>query len=407
MSLEICTEKLACEGGSPVRTDPFPLWPYFAEDEIEAAATVLRSGRVNYWTGDQGKQFEREYAEFTGTQYAVALANGTVALEAALHGLGIGAGDDVIVPARTFIASASCAVMRGARPVIADVDRHSQNVTAETVEAALTPATRAIVAVHLAGWPCDMDPICDLARSNGVFVIEDCAQAHGATYKSRPVGGLGDVATFSFCQDKILTTAGEGGMLVTKKREVWRKAWELKDHGKSFAKIQHLPRNNNFAWVHDSFGTNWRMTEVQAAIGRVALRKLPRWVEQRRNLAAALHRRLSRIPGLRLTLPSTAFGHSYYKYYAFVRLEKLGKGWDRDRIVQSVVAENIPCYSGICGEIYREGAFSVDWRPKAPLPIARELADSSLMFLVHPTLSLRDIEQTATAVEKVMAKAIT
>ena len=406
MSLDVRSEKLAYEGGTPVRSGPFPPWPYFAEDEIQAAATVLRSGKVNYWTGDQCRQFEQEYAEITATRYAIALANGTVALEAALHGLGIGAGDDVIVPARTFIASASCAVMRGARPVVADVDLNSQNLTAESIQAALTPATKAIVAVHLAGWPCAMDAICKLARSKGIYVIEDCAQAHGATYNGRPAGSFGDVAAFSFCQDKILTTAGEGGMLVTNNREVWRKAWELKDHGKSLAKLESHQNGNSFAWVHDSFGTNWRMTEVQAAVGRVVLRKLSGWVEQRRKLAAALQRGLSRVPGLRLTVPNEEVGHSYYKYYAFIRPETLAKTWDRNRILHSIAAEGIPCYSGICGEIYREQAFPAGWRPPAPLPCAQALAETSLMFLVHPTLSLRHIEETIAAVEKVMTRAV-
>lgn len=405
MSVAARLEKLALEGGTPVRSAPFAPWPYFGEDEIQAAVEVLHSGRVNYWTGNQCRQFEQEYAEFTGTQYAIALANGTVALEAALHGLGIGAGDEVIVPARTFIASASCAAVRGARPIVADVDPDSQTLTAETIRAVLSPRSKAIVAVHLAGWPCDMDQICELARSKGIYVIEDCAQAHGATYKGRPVGGLSDVGTFSFCQDKILTTAGEGGMLVTNNREVWRRAWEVKDHGKNFAKLEGRPSGPSFAWVHDSFGTNWRMTEVQAAIGRVALRKLPEWVEQRRGFAALLQQRLSNIPALRLTAPSEQFGHSYYKYYAFVRPEKLAREWSRERILDSIRAEGIPCYSGVCSEIYREEAFPIEWRPEFRLPNAMALGETSLMFVVHPTLTARDVEETAIAITKVMERA--
>jgi dTDP-4-amino-4,6-dideoxygalactose transaminase len=405
MSVAVQPEKLALEGGSPVRRSAFAPWPYFGEEEIQAAVEVLRSGKVNYWTGNQCKQFEQEYAEFTGTQYAIALANGTVALEAALHGLGIGAGDEVIVPARTFIASASCVAVRGARPIVADVDPDSQTLTAETIRAVLSPRSKAIVAVHLAGWPCDMGQICELARSKGIYVIEDCAQAHGATYKGRPVGGLSDVGTFSFCQDKILTTAGEGGMLVTNNREVWRRAWELKDHGKNFAKLEGHPSGAMFAWVHDSFGTNWRMTEVQAAIGRVALRKLPNWVEQRRRLAAILHQRLSNVRALRLTSPREEFGHSYYKYYAFVRPEKLARAWSRERILDSIRAEGVPCYSGVCGEIYLEEAFPKEWRPEFRLPNAMTLGETSLMFVVHPTLTARDVEETAIAVAKVMARA--
>jgi len=201
--------KLAIDGGHPVRKNPFPPWPHYEEDEISSTMLTLKSGRVNYWTGQEGRQFEDEFAAFVGTNYAVALMNGTVALEAALIALGMGPGDEVIVASRTFIASASCVLIRGGRPVMADVDPVSQNITADTVLAVLTPMTRGIIAVHLAGWPCDMDPILALARSKGLWVVEDCAQAHGAVYKGRPVGSMGDVAAFSFCQDKIITTGGE------------------------------------------------------------------------------------------------------------------------------------------------------------------------------------------------------
>src|SRR5208282_1519874 len=266
----------------------FPSWPYFEADEIEAAASVLRSGKVNYWTGDLGRRFEDEFAAYVGCRHAVALSNGTVALELALHALGVGAEDEVITTSRTFIASASCAVMRGARPVLADVDRDSQNITAETIRAALSPRTKAIIAVHLAGWPCDMDPILRLAGERGLKVIEDCAQALGATYKGRPVGSMGDAAAFSFCQDKIMTTGGEGGMMTTHNEEVWKRAWSFKDHGKSYDAVHRRAHPPGFRWLHESFGTNWRMTEMQSAIGRVALRKVAAWVEIRRRNAAIL-----------------------------------------------------------------------------------------------------------------------
>ena len=398
--------RLATQGGSPVRTTPLPPWPFFAEDEIAAVTDVLRSGRVNYWTGNEGRQFEQEYAAFTHTPHAIALANGTVALEAAVRALGITAGDEVIVPSRTFIASASCVAVCGARPVIADIDLISQTLTSETVRAVLTPRTKAILAVHLAGWPCDMDPICELARSHGLYVIEDCAQAHGATYRGRPVGSLGDVGAFSFCQDKILTTAGEGGMLVMHDRKIWQRAWEFKDHGKNFDRSSEGNPSNRFRWLHDSFGTNWRMTEVQAALGRTVLRKLNAWVEKRRTLAALIDARFSRIEGLRVSVPGPEFGHSYYKYYAFICPEQLAEGWNRDRIIDAIVAEGAPCYSGTCSEIYLEKAFPEDWRPKVRLPNARSLGENSLMFLVHPTLSINDMEDIANAVEKVMAHAL-
>jgi hypothetical protein len=396
-------QTLAIDGGAPVRTRPFAPWPSFAEDEVGIVGDVLRSGRVNYWTGTEGREFELEYAAATGRKHAIALANGTLALELALYALGIGPGDEVVTTARTFIASASCAVMRGARPVIADVDLVTQNVTTETIAACLTPRTKAIIAVHLAGWPCDMDPILALARDRNIAVIEDCAQAHGATYKGRPVGAMGDLAAFSFCQDKILTTGGEGGMLVLDDEAMWRKAWSYKDHGKSFDAVYHRDHPPGFRWLHESFGTNWRLTEVQSAIGRAQLRKLPEWTAQRQRNAAVLTERFSRIPALRVTPPSTEIGHAYYKYYAFVRPEALKDEWNRDRLMAAINAEGIPCMSGSCSEIYLESAFPKGWRPDERLPAAQELGETSLMFLVHPTLTEADMADICRAVEKVFA----
>lgn len=396
---------LAVVGGQPVRSQPFAPWPWFTEDEVEPVTAVLRSGRVNYWTGEEGRKFEAEYAAFVGCQYAIALANGTVALELALYSLGIGPGDEVVVPSRTFIASASCAVMRGATPVIVDVDRDSQNITAQSVRAAITPRTKAIIAVHLAGWPCDMDPILELAREHGLKVIEDCAQAHGATYRGRPVGSMGDINAFSFCQDKIMTLGGEGGLLTTNNPDLWARASAFKDHGKSYDAVYNRQPAAGFRWVHESFGTNWRITEMQSAIGRVLLCKLPEMVEKRRCLAHVLSRRFARVPALRVALPPVDIEHSYYKYYVFLRREHLREGWDRQRVIESINAEGIPCFVGSCSEIYLEKAFPKSMRPAHRLPVARELGETSLMFLVHPTLSESDMHDTADAVQKVLASA--
>ena len=384
---------------------PAAPWPYFAEEEIQAAMKVLRSGKVNYWTGDEGRLFEKEFAEFTNCKYAVALANGTVALEAALKALDIGPGDDVITTARTFIASASCAVAVGARPVIADVDRDSQNLTATTIRAALTQKTRAILVVHLAGWPCEMDDILNLAHEHGLKIVEDCAQAQGASYRGRPVGSMGDVAAFSFCQDKIMTTGGEGGMLTTNDENLWRRAWSYKDHGKGYDAVHAETHAPGFRWLHETFGTNWRMTEMQSAIGRVALRRVPQWVECRRRFAALLNHNLAGIAGLRIPQPPSEIHHAYYKYYVFVRPEALRQGWDRDRIVQAINAKGVPCLVGSCSEIYLEKAFTPDLRCQERLPVAKELGETSLMFMVHPTLSEENIRDAALAIRKVMLEA--
>ena len=295
--------------------------------------------------------------------------------------------------------------MRGARPICVDVDRNSQNMTAETIREKITPRTKAIIAVHLAGWPCDMDPILALAARHGLKVIEDCAQAQGAKYKNRPVGSMGDAAAFSFCQDKVMTTAGEGGMLVTNDTELWQKAWSFKDHGKNYNTVFNHDHAPGFRWLHDSFGTNWRMTEVQSAIGRVALRKVSDWVKTRRANAAVLTEALSKLDGLRITQPEPDIQHAFYKYYAFVRPERLRRDWSRDRIMTAISEKGVPCLSGSCSEIYLERAFPPDWKPDCRLPIAKELGETSLMFLVHPTLSTSDMEAVTKVVTDVINEA--
>jgi dTDP-4-amino-4,6-dideoxygalactose transaminase len=380
-------------------------WPHLGSEEIEAACAVLRSGKVNYWTGNEGRLFEKEFAEFAGCKHAIALANGTVALETALKALGVGPGDEVITTSRTFIASATCAVAVGARPFTVDVDRSSQNLTADTILPMITPRTKAIVAVHLAGWPCEMDGIMQLAREHGLKVVEDCAQAQGAAYKGRPVGSIGDAAAFSFCQDKIMTTGGEGGMFTTNDTELWQRAWSYKDHGKSYDAVYNREHPIGFHWLHETFGTNGRMTEMQSAIGRVALKKVPSWVETRRKHAAILNNRLAMVNGLRIAVPPPHCYHAYYKYYAFVRPEHLQPGWDRDRIMQAINVEGVPCFVGSCSEIYLEKAFIPERRKKERQPVAKELGETSLMFLVHPTLTEEHIRATCAAVEKVMTAA--
>jgi dTDP-4-amino-4,6-dideoxygalactose transaminase len=398
--------RLALEGGAPAREAPYAPWPHFAADEIEAVAAVLRSGKVNYWTGEESQEFEREFARFVGVKYAVALANGTAALELALYALGVAPGDEVVVPSKTFIASASCVVRLGATPVIADIDPDSQNVTAASIARVLTARTKAVIVVHLAGWPCEMDEILALAKEHNLRVVEDCAQCVGARYKGRTTGAMGDIGAFSFCQDKIITTGGEGGMLVTDKRELWEKAWSYKDHGKSCAAAHDRKHQPGFRWLHDSFGTNWRITEMQSAIGRLQLRKLPQWLALRRRNAGVLSQGLAAVPGLRLALPPAHSEHAYYKYYAFIRPEMLHSRWNLGRVLDALDAEGIPSSAGACDEIYREKAFVyAGLGPNKPLPTASRLADTGLVFPLHPTLSERDMHDTCTAVAKVLGVA--
>ena len=384
----------------------WPGWPVYADDERAAADAVLATGRVNYWTGDECRSFEREYAEHLGVSRAIALANGTLALELALRCWGIGPGDEVVVTPRSFMASVSSVVLQGATPVFADVDRDSGNLSAATIERVLTRRTRAVIPVHLAGWPCDMAPIMDLARGRGLKVLEDCAQAHGARYRGSVVGSLGDAGAFSFCQDKIITTAGEGGLLATRDEELWRRAWSFKDHGKDWDAVYNRQHEPGFRWVHESFGTNWRLTESQAAIGRLQLRKLPAWRAARARNAARYVEAFAGLEALRVPLPPTDMEHAWYKFYAYVRPELLKAGCSRDRLIAEISAHGVPCFSGSCSEIYREKAFDqTDFRPRERLAVARELGETSLMFLVHPTLTAEQAAGMGSVVADVVRSA--
>lgn len=398
---------------------PFSPWPSFTTEEADAVRDVLLSNKVNYWTGTECRAFEKEYAAWAGTRYAVALANGTLALDVALHALGIGPGDEVVVTPRTFIASVSCVVNAGATPVFADVDADSGNLSAETIARVLTPRTRAVICVHLAGWPCDMDPIMALAEQHGLKVIEDCAQAHGARYKGRSVGSIGHVGAWSFCQDKIMTTGGEGGMVTTNDEALWRDMWSFKDHGKSYAAVYEREHPPGFRWLHEGFGTNWRMLEMQAAVGRIQLRRMAAWTAAREAHAEAIlavcrRHAVLRVPEFRCNAAECDPGcaarsgcvHAQYKCYAYVNPERLAEGWSRDRIAAEINARGVPCYQGSCSEVYLERAFDdTGWRPAERLPVARALGETSLMWLVHPTLTAAEIDQTCKVVDEVLGLA--
>jgi dTDP-4-amino-4,6-dideoxygalactose transaminase len=386
-----------------VLNTPFSPWPSFTEEEQAAVAEVLASNRVNYWTGEVCRNFEREFAEWSGVPYAVSLANGTVALDLALHALVIGPGDEVIVTPRTFMASVSCVANAGAVPVFADVDRDSGCLSASTIERVMTARTRAVICVHLGGWPCDMDPIMELASAHGLKVIEDCAQAHGASYRGRKVGSIGHVGAWSFCQDKIMTTGGEGGMVTTCDRDLWSSMWSFKDHGKSWEAVYEREHPPGYRWLHESIGTNWRMIEMQAAIGRVQLRRMPEWHAQRLANTREIWSTASLLRGLRVPSLPAGSEHAAYKCYVYVEPDQLAAGWDRDRILAEINFRGVPCYSGSCSEVYLEKAFDgTGWRPSERLPVARELGDTSLMFLVHPTLTSDEVGKTCQVLRDVM-----
>ena len=381
---------------------PFSPWPSFTQQEADAVSRVVLSNKVNYWTGTEGREFEKEFATWADSEYAVALGNGTLALDIALKALGVGAGDEVITTPRTFLASASSIVTAGAAPVFADVDLNSQAITAESIKAVLTPKTKAVIVVHLAGMPAEMDDIMALSKEHGFYVIEDCAQAHGAKYKGRSVGSIGHIGAWSFCQDKIMTTGGEGGMVTTNSKELWSAMWSYKDHGKSFDAIYNREHPPGFRWLHESFGTNWRMTEMQAVIGRIQLTRMDDWTAKRQAYGALLDRAAKGFSCIRLVEVPDYTKHAEYKHYMFVKPQQLADGWSRDRIVNEIVERGVPCFQGSCSEVYLEKAFdNTAWRPSKRLPNAVELGETSIMFLVHPTLTETEMAKTAQVIKEV------
>ena len=388
---------------------PFAPWPSYTEEEAQAVQRIILSNKVNYWTGTECREFEREFAIFSETHYAIAVANGTVALDLAFKALGTGFGDEVIVTSRTFLASVSSIINSGAKPVFSDVDPDTQNISINSIQAVLTDKTKVIVCVHLAGWPCDMDPIMQLAHEKGIYVIEDCAQAHGAKYKGRSVGSIGHIGAWSFCQDKVMTTGGEGGMVTTNDLEIWSKMWSYKDHGKSWETVYEKEHPSGFRWLHDTFGTNWRMTEMQAVIGRIQLKRMADWSAKRQANANAIwsvarESKLFRAPELScdgcdsLCDKNTGCSHAAYKCYVFVKGDKKL----RDFVMDAINDRGVPCFSGSCSEVYLEHAFDdTDFRPKERLPIAKELGTTSLMFLCHPTLTEAEIQRTCDVIREV------
>lgn len=387
-----------------MREEAWPAWPRFERDEVDAVAAVLGSGRVNYWTGTAGRTFEQEFARYVGVEHGVAVSNGTVALELALRALGIGPRHEVVVPSCTFVATGSAVLSVGATPVFADVGLRSGNLTPETVEPVLTERTRAVIAVHLGGWPARVAELADQCRARGVALIEDCAQAHGASVGGQRVGSFGDVAAFSFCQDKIMTTAGEGGMLVTRDEALARAIWSGKDHGKSWEAVYERQHPPGFRWLHETLGTNARMTEVQAAVGLRQLAKLGGWVQRRRAHADRLRAMLARHPAFDTPEPPDGVESAYYRLYTHVRPEALAEGWTRDRLMVALEAEGLPCRVGSCSEIHREKVFECLPRPQTPN--AHQLSRTALAFTTHPTLTAAALDDAQRAIDKVMAEAI-
>jgi dTDP-4-amino-4,6-dideoxygalactose transaminase len=387
---------------SALALQPHERWPFYEDDEVEAVTAVLRSGRVNQWTGADVFAFELACAERFGGGHAIALTNGSVALDLALRAFRIGPGDEVIVSPRSFVASAACVRLAGATPVFADIDANSGNIAVPSIAQALSSRTRAIIPVHLAGWPADMPAIMELVRGRDIKVIEDCAQAHGAEIAGESVGSFGDAAAWSFCQDKIISTAGEGGLVSFKDQAAWRWARSFKDHGKDFARASATGGDpGSFRWLHDIVGTNWRLSGPQAAIGLVQLRKLDEWRAVRARNAEIWISALKRVRGLRAPLPDgNSARHAFYKLYFYIDDYSDQEAAElRSMILRRAAAAGLRVFSGSCPEIYRERAF-MDL-PQPDCPAARTLGARSLMVEVHPTLSPDLLQMRAAALAEI------
>ena len=363
----------------PAFPPPEQRWPQYEPDEINAVVRVLESGRVNSLVhGDECRAFEREFADYCGVPHAISLANGTLALELAFRALGVGPGDEVIVPARSFFASASAVVAVGAVPIFADIDRTSHTIDPAAILPLISARTRAILCVHLAGWPCDMDTLSAIAEQHGLWLVEDCAQAHGAAIGGRKAGSFGHASAFSFCTDKIMSTGGEGGMLLLKDSVHWERAWAYKDHGKNVAMLGAPAPGNAFRYLHESFGTNWRLTEMQAAIGRAQLRKLPSWLAKRRANAAILREGLNGHPLIHVPHVPDGVEHAFYKFYMM-----LDPTVARPAVIAALASYGIPAGTGSCPDMSRELAVQNSKHPNLrPLPVAAEVGECSLMLPV-------------------------
>ena len=393
--------------------------PFYSSKSIQKIGPMLKSGKVNYWSGNEGKKFEKEFSNYLGNKYSVALSNGSVALEIALKALKLKKKDQIIVSPRSFIVSASCTINLGLKPIFADVDNNG-NLNIEGIKKAYNKNVKAIIVVHLNGLPCDLDPIIKFTKKNKIFLIEDCSQAHGAIYKGMKVGTFGDISTWSFCQDKIISTGGEGGLISTNNKKLWLKCWSLKDHGKNFNSVFFKKHKVGFRWLHDNFGSNYRMTEMQAILGRAQLKILDRQIKKR-NIIANLY-----LDGLReyyekydiLKKPNFNFKfsssrknkklsgksiHAFYRLNLFINKKKI----NQLRLLEQFNLKNINCGVGSCPEIYREKVFKkFKFNPKKRLTNAKLLGETSITFPIDPNINFTKVKREILLIKKIFNKYI-
>lgn len=415
--------KLAIDGGQPITSEPFPPWPVFTDEMIQAAIEPLKTGKCNYWTGKLGMEFEQKFAEWCGASYGICTSSGTTALHTALGGLGIGPGDEVIVPSYTFIASSMSVAQAGAIPVFADVEPQSHTISAEDIEAKVSGQTRAVIVVHLYGEVADMDAINAVARKHGLLVIEDSAQAHGATYDGKKVGTLGDIGAFSFCQSKTFTTGGEGGCVVTNDEDVAWRCRAFRDHGYDVEKrMALLELEATLPYIHNTLGFNFRMTEMQAAIGLEALKIIDTWnLPRRRRNGEYLIQRLKDIPQIiRLPIHNDRIQNGFWLFPIIVDIDALS--CDIRQLGKALTAEGIPNGPVMWPQSYKERCYSehngfgpLRYPFKAPYarpeavdykncycPNAAWVEERCFWVPTHPTYELEHMKLIADGIEKVI-----
>jgi dTDP-4-amino-4,6-dideoxygalactose transaminase len=360
-------------------------WPNYSRNLILKVNKVLKSGKINYTTGPYGKKFEKNFSKFVGNKYSVAICNGTVALEVAIKSLKLPKNSEIIVTARSFFSSAACIVNTGYTPIFADVDLSTQNISIENIKKKLSKKTKAIICVHLAGLPCEMNDISKLAKEKKLKIIEDCSQAHGASIDNRQVGRFSDVATWSFCNDKIISTLGEGGMISTNNKKIYNICKEYINHGTSNVQTKN---SEKFVYNKNSFGTNLRITEIQSIAGIEQLKDLKKIQKIREKISYNYFNIISRYRNfINCYMPPKNIKSAWYRFYFFLNPSIKNCQKVRFKIIESLKKNDVKCFTGSCPEIYLEKAFKKSKYPNVNrLKNCKILGETSIALDVNHTL---------------------
>ena len=379
-------------------------WPSYSKKEAKLVSEIIASNKVNYLFGNKGKEFEEKFSHFTGSKYSLAVANGTLALDLCLRSIELKRNDEVIVTSRSFVASASCISALGAIPVFADVDVNSQNISISDIKKLTSKKTKAIICVHFAGFPCEMQKILKFAKGKNIFVIEDCAQAHGGFINGKSVGTFGHISAWSFCNDKILSTGGEGGMITTNSKKLFKFVESFNNHGKNFSKFGALQNKkiSNFPFIHDSIGLNYRLTEMQSAIGIYQLEKLSNWQKLRNRNAEIYINALKKLDLIITPEVPKNVQHAWYKLYLIINTPFLKKGSSRTKIIEEINKNGIFCSFGSCGSIYREKAFKNLNYKKSNCKNAYFLERNSILLEINPNIPKKIIEKRAKIIKSIL-----